>query len=69
MGPPSGFVPVPFRRVGQLLLALGCAGLLLLGIAELTSWLSMPSATLVMSLSALVIGLYLIYFVPRQNND
>ncbi len=68
MSMPSGFVPVPFHQVGRLVLAMGGAGLLLRGISQLTSPLSLPSPTLVKSMSAIVIGLYLILLVPREES-
>jgi hypothetical protein len=68
MSPPSGFVPIPFHRAGQLLLAIGTTGLILIGITMLTGWISLPAAVLILSLSAIVIGLYLIFIVPRERD-
>lgn len=64
-----GFRPIPFRRVGKLLIAIGAAGLLLLGVSKLFLWLTMPEETLIMSLFLIAIGLYLIFVVPREDTN
>jgi hypothetical protein len=69
MSKPSGFVPVPFQKLGRVLIVVGAAGLLMLGVSQLLPWLSLPTGSLFMGLALIVIGAYLILFVPRQDPD
>jgi len=67
MSKPSGFVPVPFQKLGRVLIVIGAAGLIMLGISQLLPWLAMPAGTLFWGLALVLIGAYLILFVPRKN--
>jgi hypothetical protein len=67
MNQPSGFVPIPFRGVGKLLISLGCAGLILYVLLKLTAWLPVTWTLPAMGLVLIGIGLYLLVVVPVQD--
>ncbi|MBL7022227.1 hypothetical protein ISR92_02855 [Patescibacteria group bacterium] len=61
----SGFVPVNFNFVGKILLILGLI-ILILKIVSLTIWLfNMPGLILFIGVCSIIIGIYLIYIVPK----
>ena len=64
---PSGFVPVPFKKVGKLLLGLGSVGIVLFVLFRITAWLPLTTAIPIMSLVLIGIGLYLIFLVPIED--
>jgi hypothetical protein len=61
-----GFVPVKFHMAGRILLVIGIIGLVLFGVSKLTGWYVLPTVTLGVSLAAILISLYLIFIVPRE---
>lgn len=65
----SGFVPINFRLGGKLLLAAGVLGLLFTGLAALTKLRAMPPLIIYASLAAIPLGLYMIFVVPREDQD
>ena len=65
----SGFVPIRFHLAGKLLLILGLIGIVCYGIDALTGWFALPSAVLIVSLIFIPVSLYLIFVVPRENED
>ncbi len=69
MSRPSGFVPIPFPLVGKLLLAIGGLGVVLVLIAALSGWFALPSIVTWFSIAAIVIGLYLLFVVPKESLD
>lgn len=66
MNRPPGFVPIFFDRAGKILLSLGLIGLFLSAGSYLTHLISLPPTALVFSLAAIVIGLYMVVFVPKE---
>lgn len=69
MSQPSGFVPVPFQRVGKVLTAIGVLGLAASLVSKYIATLVLPAGTFASSLALIVIGLYLIFLVPAENNE
>ena len=67
MNRPSGFVPIPFHLVVKVLLGIGAVALLFSGLAAAFRWFSLPMAVPLSSVAAIVIGLYLIFVVPRED--
>jgi hypothetical protein len=66
MSKPAGFVPIQFHMAGRILLAIGIIGLVLFGVSTLTGWFALPSATLGVSIVVILVSLYLIFVVPRE---
>jgi hypothetical protein len=64
-----GFVPIPFRIVGKILLAVGVFGSGIALISTIGRWFVFPSIVTLFSIAAIVIGLYLLYVVPRESLD
>lgn len=69
MSQPSGFVPINFHFAGKVLLIIGTLGLALIGIAKLAGWFEISSVALIMCLASYPVGLYMIFFVPREHED
>ncbi|MGA9534115.1 MAG: hypothetical protein WBR18_15465 [Anaerolineales bacterium] len=69
MSPPSGFVPIPFHKVGKLLIAIGIAGMALILGSRFMIGLTVPGWTWVMSLLSVAVGAYLLVFVPREGEQ
>ena len=63
----SGFVPIPFQLVGKILLAIGLAGSVLVIVSKMGSLYSLPPIVTLFSLAAIIVGLYLIFVVPRDS--
>jgi hypothetical protein len=51
---------------GRILLTIGIIGLSAYAVSRLSGWFSLPSATLGVSIATILISLYLIYVVPRE---
>jgi hypothetical protein len=66
MSKPAGFVPIQFHMAGRILLVIGIIGLVSFGVSALTGWFALPIATLGVSIALILISLYLIFFVPRE---
>ncbi len=62
----SGFVPIRFHLAGKILLVLGIIGLLAAGVDLFTGWFSFPTIIPIMCLVFTLVGLYLIFIVPRE---
>jgi hypothetical protein len=61
-----GFVPVKFHMSGRILLFIGIIGIVLIGVSKVTGWFVLPAYVLVFSIATILIGLYLIFVVPRE---
>jgi hypothetical protein len=61
-----GFVPVKFHMAGRILLVIGIIGLVLIGVSELTGWFVLPPIVLMISIATILVSLYLIFVVPRE---
>jgi hypothetical protein len=66
MNRPAGFVPINYRVTGKLLLILGGIGLLATGVDALTGWFGLPTIILVVSLVCVLVSLYLLFVVPKE---
>lgn len=66
MSQPAGFVPIKFHMAGRILLVIGIIGLVLFGVAKLTGWYVLPPATFGVSIAVILVSLYLIFVVPRE---
>jgi len=62
----SGFVPIRFHLAGKILLVLGIIGLLASGVDLITAWFGLATIFPIMFLVFALVGLYLIYIVPRE---
>ena len=69
MSRPPGFVPIPFHVVSIILLVMGGLGLVIVLISSISGWFELPLLVTLFSIAALVIGLYLKIFVPRESLD
>ena len=69
MSQSSSFVPIRFQVAGKLSLGAGCLGAILVGIAAFTGWFNMPTGLLIPCLALVLIGLYLLFVVPREGED
>ena len=67
MSRPAGFVPVTYHIVGKALLIISGIGFILLFISRISHWFSLPVLVPIISLVALIVGLYLIFIVPRES--
>jgi hypothetical protein len=61
-----GLVPIPFHIVGKVLLAIGSVILAAILIAYISGWFTLPLITPWFALVVIVLGLYLIFIVPRE---
>ena len=66
MDKPPGFVPVRFHIMGKIILTVGILGWILSGLSFITGWIDLPAVTPWVSSASVLIGLYLIYLVPRE---
>lgn len=66
MSKPAGFVPIQFHLAGRILLAIGIIGLVSFGISTLTGWFALSPVTLGVSIALILVSLYLIFVVPRE---
>ena len=62
----SGFVPIRFYLAGRMLLVMGIVGLLAAGVDLITAWFGLPAIIPVMCIVFVLVGLYLVYIVPRE---
>ena len=62
----SGFIPIRFHLAGKMLLVVGIIGLLAAGADLITGWFSLPAIIPIICLIFLLVGLYLVYIVPRE---
>lgn len=61
----SGFVPIPFRTAGKVILALSGILIAIGGIGRLTAPATMPLVVLYIGIGLLLIGMYLL-FAPKE---
>ena len=61
-----GFVPVQYKKVGRFLLALGIAVSLVSLISKFTSLLTLPNYVLYFGLVLILLSLYLLFIVPKE---
>ncbi len=61
-----GFVPIPFHIVGKILLTLGAIGAVVVAILRVVLGYPLPIVVTLFSLVAIIVGLYLIYIIPRE---
>jgi hypothetical protein len=66
MSQPTGFVPPNWQFAGKLLLIVGILSLILVGVSTLTGWLALPLEILIFGLATILIGLYLLFVVPKE---
>jgi hypothetical protein len=66
MNRPAGFVPANYRLAGKLLLILSGMGLLAAGVDALTGWFGLPSIVWIVSLILILVSLYLMFVVPKE---
>lgn len=69
MSKASGFVPIPFHIVGKILVPIGLAILAAYAISYMSNWFILPSIAFLFAVTIIIIGLYLIYIVPRESID
>ena len=61
-----GFVPINFYKAGIILLVIGIIFILLKLVAYLTEWFVIPSIILFVGIGMFIVGLYLIFIVPKE---
>ena len=61
-----GFVPIKFKKAGMVMLGLGIALLLDWAIGFLTGWFLVHNFLLYIGMALLLIGLYLVFVVPKE---
>lgn len=62
----SGFVPVQFTKVGKIVLVIGIILLLVKLVSYATDWFHLPICLLYFGGGSMIIGLYLIFVVPKE---
>ncbi len=65
----SGFVPIRFHLAGKILLVMGIVGLIAAGVDLVTRWFSLPVIIPVLCVFIALVGLYLIFIVPREPEE
>ena len=65
----SGFVPVPFHLVGKILVVSAAIVIILYLLSIVFQWFMLPILVFTIGVAAMLIGLYLIYVVPREDTD
>lgn len=61
-----GLVPVKFHMAGRILLVIGIIDSVLIGVSEFTGWFVLPPIVLMISIATILVSLYLIFVVPRE---
>ncbi|MDX1438015.1 MAG: hypothetical protein R3335_14475 [Anaerolineales bacterium] len=69
MNRPAGFVPVRFRIMGLIILVAGIIGLAAAVVGLITGWLPISPVLLPAAAVAILVGMYLIFIVPRTGAD
>ncbi|HEY71601.1 MAG TPA: hypothetical protein G4O08_13575 [Anaerolineae bacterium] len=64
-----GFVPIPFHIVGKIMIAMGGIGSVIVLISTIGGWFEVPLIVTIFSIVVILIGLYLIFIVPRESLD
>jgi hypothetical protein len=67
MSRPAGLVPVTYHIVGKFLVGISGVSLVVLLISKISNWFSLPLVVPVVSIAALIVGLYLIFIIPRES--
>ena len=63
---PSGFVPIPFRVAGRVLLPFALALVVVGGAGTLAKWGTMMTPIFFIGLGLLVLSIYLRFVVPKE---
>jgi hypothetical protein len=66
MNQPSGFVAISFHLAGKILVVCSAIVLVLYLLSIVFQWFALPILVLVIAIAAMLIGLYLIFVVPRE---
>lgn len=61
-----GFVPIKFKKVGKVVLAVGLALLLDWLIGFSTGWFMINNFLVYLSMGLVLLGLYLVFVVPKE---
>ena len=61
-----GFVPVDFKLVGKISISIGLALAVFWLVAALLNWNIIPMAVLFIGLMFIIVGLYLLFVVPKE---
>ncbi|MFC1663044.1 hypothetical protein ACFL04_02660 [Patescibacteria group bacterium] len=61
-----GFVPVRYRVTGTILLATSGIVLVLMAIDAIFGWPSLPTQWWYIGIALMLIGLYLVFVVPKE---
>lgn len=64
---PTGFVPVNFKAVGKIFLVISALTFTLFGFNYFLNILQLSNFVLFFGIAVLLLGVYLIYVVPREN--
>lgn len=67
MNRPSGFVPIPFPLVGKILVVSATIVFALYLLSVVFQWFTLPMPVLALGTAAVLIGLYLIFVVPKED--
>lgn len=63
---PSGFVPIPFRLAGRVLLPIALALVVAGGIGTLAEWGAAAMPAFFVGLGLLIISIYLRFVAPKE---
>jgi len=69
MNRPSGFEPIPFPLVGKILVGSAAVVFALYLLSVVFQWFTLPMPVLALGTAAALIGLYLIFVVPKEDVD
>ncbi|NCU39232.1 hypothetical protein EOL96_09515 [Candidatus Saccharibacteria bacterium] len=61
-----GFVPVPYKKAGKVLLRIGILCLIIKFISYATNWFTTESLLFYFGIGLVAISLYLIFIVPPE---
>ena len=64
----SGFVPIPYKSAGKILFPLSLIMTLTGGLDWFMSWDLIPLAVSFFGLGLLIISIYLLFVVPREDS-
>ena len=64
--PSSGFVPIPFKLLGNILFPISIIMVVMGGLDYLAGWDIIPRAVLFVGLGLLILSSYLRYVVPKE---
>jgi hypothetical protein len=69
MSRPSGFMPVPFHLAGKILVVIAAIVFAIYLLSIVFQLYTLPMLVLAIDAAVMLIGLYLIFVIPKEETD